>query len=555
MLKPLTRAQQANIDRLLGRMTIEEKIGQTLNPVAWNFGQDPTDEQVDKHLDAMRRNIERFHVGCVFMANGGESAFRKVDAALKKASDIPIIVNADIETGPGNRVKGRVTFPSTMACGAANSPALFRTMCESIAVEGRAFGMHWTLAPVVDLCLNRANPMTICRTYGSRPDHVARMASAFIRTVQKNGRLAATAKHFPGDGYDDREPHICTSVMGLKRKEWMASYGVTWKAAIDAGVMAIMTGHIALPFVDPAPRNSHLGPLPATLSRKIQLDFLRGELGFDGLIVCDAATMIGFASHVAPQDRAWRSIEAGTDVYLFSNPEVDFPNMLAAVRDGRLSEERVEFAARKVLELKTRVGLFDGLTVAQPSAKEVAGYRKASLELARHSITIVRDGTNLLPLKNLKPGAKVLTITCMHTEGARHGIVNDMPVIDAELKARGFQVEHLFNPWGPDFLGRVRDYDAIFVNFNIPPKYGYTRLGPPASNPLWEAFWVGHPCVVFTAFGNPFVLYETPSVPNMVLTYCNSESSQAAAVKVWLGEEKALGKSPVKLDGYFECEV
>jgi len=313
-----------------------------------------------------------------------------------------------------------------------------------------------------------------------------------------------------------------------------------------------MVGHIALPFIDPAV--SYLGPPPATLSRKIQLDFLRGELGFEGLIVCDAATMIGFASHAAPRDRAWRSIESGTDVHLFSNVEVDFPNMLAAVRDGRLSEERLEFAARKVLELKTRVRLFDDVKMAAPGAADIARFKRAATEVADRSLVVLRDEHGTLPLK-LKKGAKVLTITCRLTEGARHGIVDDLPTVDRELRARGFKVSHLFNPWAPDHMDRYDRYDAIFVNFNFPPKYGYNRLSPPASNPLWEAFWVGRKNVVFTYFGNPFLVRETPSVPSMVLTFCNTPYAQEAAVRLWLGEKKPRGKLPVSLPGFYEAQV
>ena len=552
MLKKLTRQQNDRIDKLLNGMSLQEKIGQTLCPVAWNFGETPTEKNIGQIIDKAKRLIDRYHVGSFFEAHGTAVLSRKLEKALLHHGRTPTIINADMEYGAGCRFSDRVHFPFTMACGAADSVKLVEKMAEATAIESRAGGVHWTLGPVVDLCLNPNNSMIYCRSFGSRPAHVERMGRAFIRACQKNGYMAATAKHFPGDGCDEREPHMCTSVISLDRKGYMDTYGRVWKAMIDEGTMCIMTGHIGLPFVDPA--RDWRGPTPATLSKAIQLDFLRDELGFQGLIISDAVIMTGFAAHVPYADRAWRNIEAGPDVNLFSNVETDAVAMLEAVRQGRMSEERIEFAARRMLELKTRVGLFDGLTVKDPPAATVKEYRRVSAEIARRSVKIVRDGTGILPLK-LEKGAKVLTISMTHVTGLRHGGHDDLVVVDEELRRRGFVVDHLINQGGDDVRKIMGDYAAIFVNVNIPPRYGSNKLAPPASGVLWDSFWPDHPRVVFTSFTDPFKLHEMPCVPNWVLTFCNTADSQRAAVAVWLGEEKARGKLPVSLPGYFEAEV
>jgi len=552
MLKKLTRTQEARIDKLLNGMSLEEKIGQTLCPVAWNFGETPTNDNIGKIIDQARRRIDKHHVGSFFEAHGTAALAGKVEKALRDHGRIPTIINADMEHGAGCRFSDKVIFPLAMACGAADSVTLVEQMAEATAVESRAAGVHWTLGPVVDLCLNYNNSMIYGRSFGCRPEHVERMSRAFIRVCQKHGRLAASAKHFPGDGCDEREPHMCTSIIALDRKAYMDTYGRVWKAVIDEGTMCIMTGRIGLPFIDPA--RDWRGPAPATLSKAIQLDFLRGELGFQGLIISDAVTMTGFAAHVPFADRAWRNIEAGTDVNLFSNVETDAAAMLEAVRKGKMSEERIEFAARKMLDLKTRVGLFDGLTVADPSPATVAEYRSAAAEIARRSVAIVRDGTGILPLK-LAKGAKVLTITMAHVTGLRHGVKDDLVVVDEELRRRGFVVDHLVNEGGETVRKVMHDYAAIFVNVNIPPRYGSNKLAPPASGILWDSFWPDHPRVVFTSFTDPFKLHEMPSIPNWVVTFSNTADSQRAAVAVWLGETKARGRLPVSLPGYFEAEV
>jgi beta-N-acetylhexosaminidase len=557
MLKQLLPKQLKHIDHLLNTMTLEEKIGQTLCPDAWRFGVVANGKTVGGFIDEAIRKIESYHLGCFFLPYGASAAFKKFEKIIQKHARIPLIVNADLETGAGCRITDRTSFPWTMAGGAANSVELIQTMGEATRVEGRACGVHWTLGPLVDLCLNHNNPMVFGRSFGCKPEHVARLSSAFIRAVQTDGQMAATAKHFPGDGYDDREPHMCTSILSMTRRQWMNSYGVTWKSAIDAGVMSIMTAHIGLPFVDPG--DTYAGPPPATLSRK-QIDFLREELHFQGLIIIDAMRMIGFASHAAPADRAWRAVAAGNDVVLFSRPAIDFPNMIRAVRKGWLSEDRVEQAARRVLELKTRVGLFDNLTVKDPSPQTVLRYKAAAEEIARRSICIVRNEKKdektdkVLPL-SLKKGSRVLTITNAFVTGVRHNAGEDLSVVDRELRRRGLLVDHRVNAEIVELQKILHKYEVIFMNFNVPPRYGTTRLQFPAANALWDCVWAGHPRVVFTSFGNPFAIYELPYAPNMVLTFSNTDSSQAAAVKVWLGEEKAMGKCPVELPGYLQCQV
>jgi beta-N-acetylhexosaminidase len=552
MLKPLTPSQKQQIDNFFSGMSLEAMIGQILCPVAWHFGTDLTAENSDEIADGARKLIETYQVGGLFTAFGHAPFFKHLAESVDGLGAIPAVLVGDMENGAGCRMYDRLAFPATMACGAANRTEWVREMGVATARESRECGIGWTLSPLVDLCLNRGNPMTFGRTFGSKPDHVASMARAFIDGVQEGGLMAATAKHFPGDGYEEREPHLCTPVVDLSRQEWFDSYGVTWKASIDAGVMAIMTGHIGLPFVDPG--TDWRGAPPATLSKKQQLDFLRGELGFDGCIICDAVSMIGFASWVPPEERAWRCIESGTDCLLFANPEVDVPAMLQAVKEGKLSADRVAFAARKVLELKARIGLFDGLDIPAVAEGERAGWEKLATDISEHSITVVRDAEQTLPL-SLEPGAKILTITLAFVTGVRHDAKLELHVVDEELRKRGFEVDHLVNPGWVEIAECIDRYAAVFVNLDIPPRYGSTHLVPPLCSAFWEGRLMHRPNVVYTAFGDPFKLYEMPWASNMVLTYCTGPLAQASAVKLWLGEIPAQGKTPVELKGYFECQV
>ena len=153
----------------------------------------------------------------------------------------------------------------------------------------------------------------------------------------------------------------------------------------------------------------------------------------------------------------------------------------------------------------------------------------------------------------------MLTISCQFEENLR-GQVQALSVLDKELRKRGFKVFHLDNPpekgiWCMDEVVRKHRVDAVFINMHVPPRYGTTRLYNTITRPLWNSFWLDHPCVVFTAFCDPYKLYEMPYAPNFINAYGNTPSTQRAVVKVWLGETPALGKNPVGLKGYFKPDV
>jgi beta-N-acetylhexosaminidase len=200
------------------------------------------------------------------------------------------------------------------------------------------------------------------------------------------------------------------------------------------------------------------------------------------------------------------------------------------------------------------VGLLDEqqpeVTVTE---EEKRNYERHSLEIGEHSVCMVRNEDGAIPVK-LKPGAKVLTVSVQLDQKVR-GVTQALDTVDEELRKRGYEVDNLVNPFGYHLSEISHEYEAVFVNLHIPPRYGTTALAGGTAMVLWRAFWTSHPQVVFTSFGDPYKIYEMPYVPNMLNCFSNSPSSQKAAVKVWMGEMEAKGKSPVSLEGFFEAKV
>lgn len=642
MYNRLSPENRSRVDAIFAGLSVEERIGQTFNVHAKKMSP-----------DEIVKLYEECPFGAVFYAYRRADETAAISEALQSAASIPVIGSADLVNGAGSRIEGCTLFPWQMAVGATDSEECAENMGKATAVEGRAAGIHWTFGPIVDLSINIGNSMMHTRSFGDDPSHVTRISRAFIRGVQAAGGstaqdaaaqgaavhhdaphgaaargpvpggMVATAKHFPGDGIDDRDSHICTSINSLEEKEWMRVFAPIWKGAFDEGVGCVMSGHIALPWIDPA--TDFLGPRPATLSSKIQIDLLRDRLGFDGVVISDAIPMIGFSAFAPYHVRVPANIESGSDMILWPDPKGDIAIMKRALESGILSEARLSAAAKNVLALKLALGLFDSGASLTPDAaagaeprgatdhasakatgagtaattagtppadgaavtsgaqadhggqaKPADGARGAggatrgtatgaavkpdsalfqewADEIGRRSVCVVRNEKNLLPL-SLQTGAKVLTVSCAFDEDTR-GFVKELSVVDEELRARGFTVEHLLNPGNDVLNARCREFDAIFMNVHVMPRYGTTRMFGQIASIFWNSFWHDHDNVVFTSFGDPYKLYEMPYVPNFVLTFSNTPSSQRAAVATWLGEIEPAGTLPVSLPGYFEREV
>ena len=536
MYERLNTNQKRRVDAILDGFDTRQRIGQTFCI--------QTGKLSPAEVAAI---VDEYAIGGLFYAYRSVEDTTAITSAAHNIGGVPVIATADLVNGPGSRLENATLFPWQMAVGAANSEDLAEKMGIATAREGRAAGVHWTFGPIVDLNLNMLNCMMHTRAFGADPDHVLRLSKAFIHGVQKEGLMAATAKHFPGDGTDDRDTHICTLINDLPEEEWMESFGRVWQGVIDEGVMCTMSGFIGLPWCDP--RDHYAGPMPAALSKKIQIDLLRERLGFQGVVISDAIPMIGFAAMAKTHERVPLNIETGTDMVLWPDPKVDFLHTERALDSGLLTEARLDTAVRNVLALKLQLGILDEKTYELPENAKTEHQSWAD-EIGEKSITVIRNAEQTLPVQ-LSPGASVLTVTVALDADTR-GYTKDLSVVDAELTARGYEVTHLENPSPDELQAAMAGKEAVFMNLHIMPRYGSTRFFAGSVAPLWNAVWIDHPRVVFTSFGDPYKIYEMPYVSNYTNTYSNTPSSQRAVVKVWLGEMQASGAVPVECPGFFE---
>lgn len=520
------------VQETLGKMTLEERIGQLLVPVL----RPSIFEEAQLNFSGIQPG------GIHFFAGPVKDNFRTIEA-IKKAFPLPMLICADLENGPGNAFEEQTVFPRMMAIAATDSEEYAYLCGKAAGMEGRACGLHWTFTPVLDVAGHPHAPITSVRTLGDDPKRIARLARAHIRGIQDHG-MCASAKHFPGDGFDDRDSHLCTTVNPLSKEQWRRTSGWLYKEAIDEGVGSIMAGHIGLPAWDPGDRNKMLDTPPATLSKKVMTGLLREEMGFEGVIVTDAMGMGGVTSWGQPSETIPRAINAGCDVMLFSYARRDANILLEAVEKGKVTEERIKGSAERVLALKEALGLNHARDPEPVSETDKKQFAKVSLDAAEHAVTLVQDRSGALPFK-LEKGSKVL---CFHIRGAAD---HNADGFDDLLKERGCEVTRVTEEEYKNVNARVAaEHDIVLVPFVFGPNYGTNRIRPAGEylRGLWNALDADTPNIAAISFGNPFHIYEFPRVPVYINAYSHDESSQKAVLKVLTGELKPIGKSPVDLN-------
>ncbi|MGH7468887.1 MAG: glycoside hydrolase family 3 N-terminal domain-containing protein, partial [Longimicrobiales bacterium] len=327
---------------------------------------------------------------------------------LQSHSNVPLWFAADLEWGSGMRLwrpawlpygsqgDGGTAFPFNMGVAATGQPSFAEAAGRITAQEARAVGVHWVFAPVADVNTAADNPIVNVRSYGSDPVQVARYVSAFVRGAQAAGVLA-TAKHFPGHGDTSIDSHVALPVLDVTRERLDTLELVPFRAARDAGVAAIMTGHLAVPAFTGSRE------VPASVAPQIGT-VLRTNLEFRGLIITDAMTMGALRSlpGYSPGELAVRAVEAGSDVVL-SAPDLAQAHaaIVAAVHSGRLTPARIEDSVRRILAAKERLGLARARLVDVNAVHTVVAapaHESVAAEIAQRSITLARAASGSIPL-------------------------------------------------------------------------------------------------------------------------------------------------------------
>lgn len=559
-------------DKELKRMSLEQKIGQLIS-----VGINATFlNQESPAFKELRHHVVDNHVGGIILFRGPVYESVVLVNRMQQIAKYPLLISADLEAGSGMRFDDTINFPWNMAVGATGNPEYARRQGELTAREARALGVQQIYAPVADVNNNAANPVINVRSYGEDPAEVGRFVAAFVTGAQQGG-VIATAKHFPGHGDTAIDSHRGLPEINVTRERLNSVELVPFQAAVNAGVGSVMTGHIALPLIDatvvtPLPRDLKIKPkdtdeagemvaeratMPTTLSPTMN-GILRRELLFDGLIVTDAMSMSGLTLYFTQEEAAVRALEAGADLLLKpADPDAAFRGVREAVNNKRLTEQRIDESARKILAAKYDLGLAEQrITPLDEIDRIVSGKDAVVLagQIAEDAITLVRNDAKLLPL-NLAPNANIFNLAITNGDDRltvvqpfvnmlnRSGrkivtVVLDDRSAEAEVN-KALELAGRADLVVASLYGRVRSGQARSV--------ALPELGAKALQTLIDR----NAPVIGISFGNPYLLGGFPRLQTYMVAYGDMPSLQLAAAKALIGEADITGRLPISLPGLY----
>lgn len=528
------------VERTLAGMTLRQKAGQMI--VVWTSG--AAAGPGDPAFDRIARWVAADAAGAVIISIGSPRAYAEKLNGFQRRARIPLLVVTDMESGPGMRLTGEATdFPPAMGLAATGSDSLAFEVGRVIGREGRAVGLGMTLAPVLDVNSDPRNPIINTRSYGEDPADVARIAAVYLRGVQAGGLLAA-GKHFPGHGDTHLDSHIELATVEGDRARLAAVELPPFRAAVEAGIDGMLVGHLAVPSVEG-------DGIPGSLSRRVTTGLLREELGFRGLVFTDALNMGGVTRRFSQAEAVVLGIEAGADFLLQPADAVAAVNaIVAAVEAGRISEARIDTSVRRILAAKERAGVIAAPMVDVAAMERVVGaaeHRRLAAEVARRSITLVRDARNLVPLS----GGRKTILSVTYTDGNRPSAGR---AFDAALRTAGHTVtsERVGDATTAAAFAALRrraaSADLVVVSGYVSPR---EYRGSVQTGGGFPAFVQGLAAdgvpVVAVSFGSPYLLTSFPAVPAYLVAWGGAAQSQTAAAEALLGRAPITGRMPVSL--------
>ena len=567
----------------LRKMSLEQKIGQMF--MIWSFAHLMNVDSPD--YIKLRDTVRKYHLGGLGLTVRFEDGFlyknEPLEAAmvtnqLQKDSEFPLIFAADFEHGLGMRLKEVTDFPQSMAFGATYDPEFARQAGRITAQEARAIGVQWNWFPIADVNSNPLNPIINIRSFGEDPKQVGDMVAAYIEGAHQYGMLT-TAKHFPGHGDTDTDSHTSVPVLNQDKAYFENVALPPFRAAIKAGVDAVMVAHILAPALDPDPKHV------ASISPAIVTGLLKQQMGFTGLVVPDAVDMGGITKMfpeggpAAAGRAAVEAVKAGNDMLLIpSDLDGAYNGLLSAVRSGEIPISQIDQSVLKVLRAKASVGLNQGTQVdinavtrlvAKPENLDLAE------EIADSAVTLVRDNHQVLPLKAAAKGTNPVTNAYQSVAEVRNRTVV-LIVVDDSRSDSGRTLDHQVRMRVPDanviyidprtaagltqpVMDAVQQADKVIAAVFASPVAGRVvrdksgavtnavALQESIAALLQNVLRVAAAKTAVVAMGSPYIASQLPEIQTYVCTYSNAQVSEMSAVKAMFGEIPMPGRLPVTI--------
>jgi beta-N-acetylhexosaminidase len=537
---------EAWVEGTLADLTLEEKVAQLVCTDIYGEYRPEQDADLQRWV-----TLARDHgIGMFVLYGGTPRDVASLTNRLQAEAEVPLIISADFEGGPGQQVVGASEYPANMAFSAAGSSDLMYRAASAAAVQGRAMGIHLTYTPVVDVESSPNNPAQSVRSFGGDLDLMAELLDAYVQGFHENGMLT-TAKHFPGRGDIDLMPGnepwtwIDKSAGEVEARDFRG-----FKEAIDAGVDFVMSEHIAVPSVTDG------SELPGSVESKLVSEWLRDRLGFQGILTSDDLWYEHVVERFGAEEVTVRAFEAGHDMILKpADPVATVEALAEAVRSGRIAEDRVDDTVRRLLTLKARLGLHRHRFVDEAGVGESVGtlaHQALVQEVADRSLTLLKND-GVLPVAP-EQVERIVNISL------QKGQTDPSPAELAVALASAFPGTRSFT-LRPGTGGSVYDAamaavtraDLVIISLFVPrTRHGDTSPIREADREFLRRIIASHPGrVVAMAYGNPHLIRAIPEVDAFLVGYGERGwyGNQAvyfdSFVRALTGELEPTGRLPV----------
>ncbi|MFJ7065510.1 glycoside hydrolase family 3 protein [Streptomyces sp. NPDC101115] len=566
-------SQDEKLRALLSRMSLEEKVGQLfVMRVYGHSATAPDQADVDANLKEIgvrtaAELIGRYHVGGIIYfawAHNTRDPHQIADlsngiqrAGLAQPTPVPLLISTDQEHGIVCRVGEPATLlPGAMALGAgakgceapqkggggrrAGAHADARKAAQIAGAELAAVGIRQNYAPVADVNVNPANPVIGVRSFGSDPQAVAGLVAAQVKGYQRAG-VAATSKHFPGHGDTAVDSHYGLPTITHTREQWAELDAPPFRSAIAAGIDSIMTAHIVVPALDPSED-------PATLSRPIITGILREQLGYDGVVVTDSLGMEGVRTKYGDERVPVLALKAGVDQLLNPpNLAVAWNAVLKAVRDGELTEARLDESILRILRLKAKLGLFKDPYVSGADVDRTVGtaaHLAHADRIAERTTTLLVNEGGFLPVSR-RSHPKVLVVGADPASPSGTTGPPTTTLADA-LTELGFTARALSTGITPT-AAKIEEAVAAAAGQDLVVVGTYNVSATSPQRTLVARLVATGVPVVTIAIRNPYDVARISGQRATLASYSWTDVELRAAVRVLAGRVEPSGRLPVPI--------
>lgn len=534
----LLRQQPHWVDSVFNKLSKKQKIAQLF------FVRAHTNLS-KAYQDSVGKVIKREKLGGVVFFQGGPVRQAVLTNKYQSKSKVPLIISIDGEWGLGMRLDSTISYPYQMALGAVQNKELLYKMGLEVAKDFKRLGVHMNLAPDVDVNNNAKNPVINFRSFGENKYNVAEKSAAYLKGMQEGG-LLTSIKHFPGHGDTDVDSHYDLPQLKFTKERLDTLELYPFKELIKKGAAGVMIAHMNIPSLDATPN------MPSTLSKPIVTDLLKNELGFKGLIISDAMDMKGVTKFYKDGEAEVMGLIAGNDILeLAHDTKQAVKKIKQAIKDERISMERIDESVKKVLTAKYWAGLNVKPHIDENNVVEDLNRPESQAlvqQLADASMTLLksRDG-----IASLTPKKRTVIINV----GTGQATTFQNEIVSTYKNSISFNVERNANAAAvANVIKEVKDDDQIVLAIvdsrtrpgnNIPlSKDAKDLITTLAARNAMVAF-----------FANPYNLANLPGIEmarSIVVAYQKEDFMQKAAAAVFTKKLVPTGKLPITVNSFFK---